>query len=95
MNLNLSKLQPYPFEKLRRLFEGVTPPSHLTSVRLSIGEPQHATPAFIKEALTAGLGGLANYPTTQGSDSLRETIATWIGRRYRCRRPTRLRRCCR
>ena len=82
MNPNLSKLQPYPFEKLRRLFEGVAPPSHLPPVRLSIGEPQHATPAFIKEALTAGLGGLANYPTTQGSDSLRETIAAWIGRRY-------------
>ena len=82
MNPNLSKLQPYPFEKLRRLFEGVTPPAGLAPVRLSIGEPQHPTPAFIREALTAGLAGLANYPTTQGSDSLRETIAAWIGRRY-------------
>jgi len=82
MNPNLSKLQPYPFEKLRRLFEGVTPPAHLAPVRLSIGEPQHATPAFIKEALTAALGGLANYPTTQGTDSLREAIAAWIARRY-------------
>lgn len=82
MNPNLSKLQPYPFEKLRRLFEGTTPPSHLAPVRLSIGEPQHATPDFIKDALTAALGGLAHYPTTQGSDSLRETIAAWIGRRY-------------
>ena len=74
MNPNLSKLQPYPFEKLRRLFEGATPPAHLAPVRLSIGEPQHATPAFIKEALTAGLAGLANYPTTQGSDGLRASI---------------------
>jgi N-succinyldiaminopimelate aminotransferase len=82
MNPNLSKLQPYPFEKLRRLFEGATPPAHLAPVRLSIGEPQHATPAFIKDALTAALGGLANYPTTQGSDSLRNTISAWIGRRY-------------
>ncbi len=82
MNPNLSKLQPYPFEKLRRLFEGATPPPNLAPVRLSIGEPQHATPGFIKDALTAALGGLANYPTTQGSDSLRETIAAWIGRRY-------------
>ena len=87
MNPNLSKLQPYPFEKLRRLFEGVTPPAHLAPVRMSIGEPQHATPAFIKEALSAGLSGLANYPTTSGSDSLRQTIAAWIGRRYQVPAP--------
>lgn len=82
MNPNLSKLQPYPFEKLRRLFEGTTPPADLAPVRLSIGEPQHATPAFIKEALAAGLGGLANYPTTHGSDALRGAIAAWVARRY-------------
>ncbi|HMZ83358.1 MAG TPA: succinyldiaminopimelate transaminase [Rhodocyclaceae bacterium] len=82
MNPNLSKLQPYPFEKLRRLFEGATPPAHLAPVRLSIGEPQHATPAFIKEALTAGLAGLANYPTTQGSEGLRASITAWLARRY-------------
>ncbi len=55
VNPNLAKLQPYPFEKLRQLFAGVTPPSDLKPIKLSIGEPQHATPEFIKEALAAGL----------------------------------------
>ena len=82
MNPNLDKLHPYPFEKLRLLFEGVVPPQGLREIRLSIGEPQHATPAFIQDALAAGLKGLANYPTTSGSDALREAIAAWLARRY-------------
>ncbi len=82
MNPLLSKLHPYPFEKLRQLFAGITPNPAQREIRLSIGEPQHATPAFIREALTAGLGGLANYPTTLGSSELRLSIAAWLKRRY-------------
>jgi N-succinyldiaminopimelate aminotransferase len=54
----------------------------LREIRLSIGEPQHATPGFIKDALTAGLSGLASYPTTLGSDELRRSIVAWLQRRY-------------
>jgi N-succinyldiaminopimelate aminotransferase len=82
VNPNLDKLHPYPFEKLRQLFRGIEPPSALREIRLSIGEPQHETPAFIKEALSANLQGLANYPTTSGSDALRGAIAGWLTRRY-------------
>ena len=83
MNPDLAKLQPYPFEKLRALFAGVTPDSSLARISLQIGEPKHPTPAFIKEALTRSLGGLAAYPPTVGSASLREAIAGWLVRRYR------------
>ncbi len=82
VNPHLDQLQPYPFEKLRLLFAGLTPVAGLKPIRLSIGEPQHATPRFIKDALVAGLDGLANYPTTPGSDALRQAMADWIGRRY-------------
>jgi N-succinyldiaminopimelate aminotransferase len=82
MNPHLSRLQPYPFEKLRALVAGVTPnPAH-RAISLSIGEPKHATPAFIKAALTEHLGGLASYPPTAGSATLREAISAWIARRY-------------
>lgn len=82
MNPHLAHLQPYPFEKLRALFSGL-PASHpLPPIRLSIGEPQHATPPLILAALASNLSGLANYPTTQGSDGLRQSIAAWLGRRY-------------
>ena len=79
---HLSLLQPYPFERLKELTAGVSGPAHLAPVRLSIGEPQHATPQLIKDALTGALDGLAVYPTTAGIDALRECIAAWLQRRY-------------
>ena len=82
MNPDLHRLQPYPFERLRQLFAAVSPAPTFSEIKLSNGEPQHPTPQFIQHALTAGLNGLANYPTTQGSDALRHAISAWIGRRY-------------
>ncbi len=82
MNPDLNRLQPYPFQKLAALFREVTPNAALRPISLQIGEPKHATPRFIKDALIAGLDGLANYPTTAGSDALRGAIAAWLARRY-------------
>lgn len=82
MNQDLSKLQPYPFQKLAKLFAEVTPNAALKPISLHIGEPKHATPPFIKDALVAGLDGLANYPTTLGIDGLRIAISKWLERRY-------------
>ena len=82
MNPHLAQLQPYPFQRLRDLFAGVTPNPAFNNINLSIGEPKHATPQLIKDALTANLNGLANYPTTLGSPELRLAIANWIARRY-------------
>ena len=82
MNPDLEKLQPYPFQKLAALFRVVTADPAYRPISLSIGEPKHATPTFIKDALVAGLDGLANYPTTAGSESLRNNISLWISRRY-------------
>ena len=82
MNPDLQRLQPYPFQKLAALFREVTPNPDYRPISLSIGEPKHATPQFIKDALTANLDGLANYPTTAGSDALRNAIAGWLAKRY-------------
>ncbi len=82
MNPDLNKLQPYPFQKLAVLFRVVTANADYRAISLSIGEPKHDTPQFIKDALTDNLAGLANYPTTAGSDALRGTIADWLARRY-------------
>ena len=82
MNPLLEKLQPYPFEKLRQLFAEIKPNPAFAPISLGIGEPKHPTPAFIKRALTDNLAGLAVYPTTAGSDTLRATIAWWLERRY-------------
>ena len=82
MNPLLSLLQPYPFERLRQLFAGINPPSHLAPISLGMGEPRHPTPAFIRQALTDGLDGLAHYPTTAGDPRLRSACAAWLARRY-------------
>lgn len=83
MNHALSQLQPYPFEKLRGLLAGVTPPADKKAIALSIGEPKHRSPSFVAEALSSNLSQLAVYPTTLGIAELRQSIANWCERRFR------------
>jgi N-succinyldiaminopimelate aminotransferase len=82
MNPHLSQLHPYPFEKLAQLKHGITPPADKSPIVLSIGEPAHATPPFINDALISHLQGLSNYPTTKGIPELRQAIADWLARRF-------------
>jgi N-succinyldiaminopimelate aminotransferase len=82
MNPLLSRLHPYPFERLRELTRDIVPPAHLKAISLGIGEPRHETPALILRALTDALPGLARYPATAGEPALRQAIAGWVQRRY-------------
>ena len=82
MNPDLSRLQPYPFQKLAELKAGCTPPADLDPIALSIGEPKHPTPAFIAEEVITHLNKLSQYPMTRGDHALRDTIAKWLGRRF-------------
>lgn len=82
VNPNLEKLQAYPFEKLKRLFAGITPNPAYSPISLGLGEPKHATPQLIKDALIANLNGLANYPSTNGIEGLRVAISNWLAQRY-------------
>jgi len=82
MNPDLDKLQPYPFERLGTLKAGLQP-ANKRHIALSIGEPKHATPPLIGEALNGALdAGLSRYPTTRGSDELRAAVCDWLTRRY-------------
>jgi len=87
VNPHLKLLQPYPFEKLKQLFSGITPSGHYPAINLGIGEPKHATPDLIKHALVDNLAGLASYPGTLGSEALRQSVAEWISRRYQIPAP--------
>ena len=82
MNPNLAQLQPYPFERLAKLFEGTTAAAALTPISLSIGEPRHATPGFITEEVITHLHGLSRYPLTRGMPQLRSAIADWLVQRF-------------
>jgi N-succinyldiaminopimelate aminotransferase len=82
MNHDLGKLQQYPFEKLATLKRGVHPPETLRHIALSIGEPQHPSPQFVIDALIDNMGLLSKYPSTRGSDALRQSIAEWLTHRF-------------
>lgn len=82
MNEHLASLHPYPFEKLARLFSDITPPKDLENIALSIGEPRHKSPEFVKQSLVDNLKHLSSYPTTKGLSSLRQAIADWLMKRY-------------
>src|SRR5256884_7528363 len=82
MNPRLEALHAYPFERLARLKAGITAPSQLEPIAMSIGEPQHTPPAFLLEALRRHLDRLGSYPATAGLPELRAACAGWLTRRY-------------
>ena len=82
LNPNLQRLNPYPFEQLASLLEGVQPPPGLTPIPLSIGEPQHNPPSFVLDTLIEHTGLISKYPSTRGSEALRQSIAAWVNKRF-------------
>ena len=67
MNPILDRLQPYPFERLRRLLAGVEASPVHRPLNLSIGEPRHQTPALILAVVITVITVAAN---------------VWRGRRF-------------
>ena len=82
MNPLLSRLQPYPFERLKQLFAPITPNPAYPAISLGIGEPRHATPTLVLDALAHATQALAAYPATAGLPNLRDACAGWMQRRY-------------
>jgi len=83
VNGRLELLAAYPFERLARLKSGVTPPASLPHIAMSIGEPKHAPPPFVIEALRRELSKLDSYPVTAGLPETRASIAHWLDRRFK------------
>lgn len=82
MNPYFDYLQPYPFEKLKELKANTKANAALKPILLSVGEPKHPAPDFVKQTLMDAIDGLANYPSTKGMIELRETIAGWLTKRF-------------
>ncbi len=85
MNGRLELLAAYPFERLARLKAGITPPASLPHIAMSIGEPKHAPPPFVIEALRRELSKLDSYPVTAGLPETRASFAAWLERRFKVR----------
>ena len=82
MNSLMQQLNPYPFARLRALMQDINPPENMQPVMLHIGEPKHATPQVIQDALVNNLSGLAKYPASKGITELRAVCSAWLKRRY-------------
>jgi N-succinyldiaminopimelate aminotransferase len=82
MNPLLGRLHPYPFERWRALTRDIELPQGQRPINLGIGEPRHATPERVEQALCANLQGLSSYPATAGEPALRQACADWLQRRY-------------
>lgn len=82
MNPNINKLQAYPFEKLAQLKKNIKAPAHLEHIALSIGEPKHQPPEFVLQVLRKHLHEISKYPSTKGSDELRQSISSWLMKRF-------------
>ncbi|NCF43320.1 MAG: succinyldiaminopimelate transaminase [Proteobacteria bacterium] len=84
-NTKLEHLQPYPFERLRELHKDCQHDGELAHIPLSLGEPKHAPPDFVVQALAnaqALTTQLGIYPATKGNDDLRSAISQWLGGRF-------------
>jgi len=82
MNPKLAQLHDYPFQKLAQLLQDVEPNSGLSPIALSVGEPKHAAPGFVLDAIRDNLDGFSVYPTTRGLPELRQAISAWLTRRF-------------
>ena len=83
INSQLGSLKNYPFARLRTLLDGIDPPSGVEPLAMSVGEPQHAAPSLIDEALAANGDQWNRYPPIAGTAEFRDAAVDWLERRFR------------
>ena len=69
-----------PFQRLASLIEGIPP--GMDPIAMTIGEPQHAIPAFTSQVLAENVGDFRRYPPINGTPEFREAVADWLEARY-------------
>ena len=82
-NENLQLLNDYPFQRLNDLLKGIETPTNKKVLILSIGEPQHKPPKFIKEIINNNYLKWSKYPPTLGMDKLNIASINWLNRRFK------------
>ena len=74
-----------PFARLRDLLGDDAPGAD--PIDMSIGSPKHAIPDFVRNELAAHVDRFRDYPPIAGDETLRGSIADWMGRRFRLSAP--------
>ncbi len=75
-----SNLPEYAFPRLRTLLDAHAPGGDI--VQMTIGEPKHAFPSWVTDAIVEHTAGFNSYPPNEGSVPLRGAISDWIRHRY-------------
>ena len=83
LNPLIDRLADYPFDRLRSLLADLRAPEGLRRYVLSVGEPRHAPPPVVAEALASRAGDWGRYPPVEGTPEFRDAVVDWLARRYR------------
>ncbi|MEP6019673.1 MAG: aminotransferase class I/II-fold pyridoxal phosphate-dependent enzyme [Paracoccaceae bacterium] len=75
-----SNLPAYAFPRLRALLDHHAPGGDV--VHMTIGEPKHAFPAWVSDAIVEHAQGFNSYPPNEGAPKLRRAFTGWLKRRY-------------
>jgi N-succinyldiaminopimelate aminotransferase len=74
-----------PFARTAELLAPYQPGKPL--ITLSLGEPQHPVPAFVGPVLAQHIADFGRYPIAKGIAPFRQSVATWLSRRFQLPRP--------
>jgi len=77
------QFEPYPFEKLNNLLDGIKENEQFPISALTIGEPQFPTPKFIQEELEMSSSLLNKYPATAGQEYLKNAMIEFLSKRFK------------
>jgi succinyldiaminopimelate transaminase len=77
----LRDLQQYPFARLDD-WRAEARGRGIDVIDFGTGDPREPTPAFIRQALAAGITEVSSYPRAAGLPELRAAIAAWVERRF-------------
>ena len=75
------KIQDYPFERLRNLKSKIPLKEHSSLIDLSIGNQKPSCQNHPKYMVKSS-EKISFYPSTRGTTALRESIASWLCRRF-------------
>nr|MDQ3371501.1 aminotransferase class I/II-fold pyridoxal phosphate-dependent enzyme [Actinomycetota bacterium] len=81
LNPLLAAQGDYPFARLRASVDAAVGRG-IEVIDFGVGEPREETPAFIREALAAGIASVSTYPLAVGLPVLREAVVSWVARRF-------------
>ena len=80
LNKNIQNLPDYPFDKLRALLGNTK--NNMKVTDMSIGQPMHTVPSFIKEIIYKGQDQWNNYQPLAGIPALQISYLRWLKNRF-------------